>query len=221
MPLNLVPLPQLPESDISFLQKAFASDQVCLEADLRSSNRIVHQGDKGEVNEKYFIDFLRRYLPNRYTVDKAIILDSLGNTSDSIDVVVFDRQYTPTLLDNDKHRYVPAESVYAVFECKPTINKEYLDYAGAKAASVRALHRTSIPIVHAGGTYPAKPPGHIIAGILAIDVSWTGGLSDTFEGNLHSLQGNHYCRVRLKKLYVFFIFCLYFFVNHYNARGAS
>lgn len=35
-------------------------------------------------------------------------------------VVVFDRQYTPTLLDNDKHRYVPAEAVYAVFECKPS-----------------------------------------------------------------------------------------------------
>lgn len=184
--------PKLPDADVAFLQSAFASDQVCLDADLRSSNRITHQGDKGEVNEQYFIDFLRHYLPNRYTVNKAIILDSLGNTSDSIDVVVYDRQYTPTLLDNDKHRYVPAESVYAVFECKPTINKEYLEYAGTKAASVRALHRTSIPIVHAGGTFAPKPPGHIVAGILAIDVSWVDGLGDAFETNLNTLQGNNY-----------------------------
>ncbi len=50
--------------------------------------------DRGEVNEQFFIDFLRAYLPNRYTVEKAIVMDSNGSVSHSIDVVVFDRQYT-------------------------------------------------------------------------------------------------------------------------------
>src|ERR1017187_9003661 len=153
-----------------FLQKAFASEQLCLASKLASSNRITHDGDKGEVNEQHFIDTLTAYLPNRYTVAKAIILDSFGQTTDSIDVVVFDRQYTPTLLDNEKHRYVPAEAVYAVFECKPKIDKGYLKYAADKANSVRRLKRTSVEIHHAGGTHPAKKPGHIVAGILAIDV---------------------------------------------------
>ena len=118
-----------------------------------------------------------------------MVIDSRGDTSDSIDVVVFDRQYTPTLMDSDKHRYVPAESVYAVFECKPTINKGYLEYAGDKAASVRRLHRTSIPIAHAGGVYPAKTPQHIIAGILAIDVEWADGLGASFLENHSALSG--------------------------------
>lgn len=182
--------PVTDDEGVIFLQKAFASDQICLAANLRSSNRILHQGDKGEVNEKYFIDFLRRYLPDRYTIDKAMIIDSFGNTSDSIDVVVFDRQYTPTLLDSEKHRYVPAESVYAVFECKPTIDKGYLDYAADKAESVRKLHRTSIPIVHAGGTYPAKGLHHIVAGILAIDVDWADGLGSAFLKNHSALTGD-------------------------------
>jgi hypothetical protein len=177
------------EAGVLFLQESFASEQVCLEASLRSSNRIRHQGDKGEVNEQHFIDFLRHYLPNRYTVDKAMVIDSRGNTSESIDVVVFDRQYTPTLMDSDKHRYVPAESVYAVFECKPTINKEYLGYAGDKAASVRRLHRTSIKIHAASGIHEPKVPQHIIAGILAIDVGWVGGLDTTFEKNLAETTG--------------------------------
>lgn len=98
-----------------FLRDAFASEQACLAANLKSSFRITHSGDRGEVNEQFFIDFLRAYLPNRYTVEKAIVLDSKGAVSHSIDIVVFDRQYTPTLLDNKKHRYVPAEAVYAVF----------------------------------------------------------------------------------------------------------
>src|SRR5882724_5666199 len=164
-----------------FLRESFATEQECLVPKLKSSNRITHAGDRGEVNEQHFIDFLRKYLPNRYTVEKAIVLDSEGNVSDSIDIVVFDRQYTPTLLDNDKHRYVPAEAVYAVCECKPTINKNYLEYAADKAASVRRLKRTSVEINHAGGVYPAKKLFAIVAGILSIDVEWKDGFDAPFR----------------------------------------
>jgi hypothetical protein len=176
--------PAVPKSQ-KFLRDAFATEQQCLVPKLRSSSRITHAGDRGEVNELHFIDFLRKYLPNRYTVEKAIVLDSRGKVSNSIDVVVFDRQYTPTLLDNDKHRYVPAEAVYAIFECKPKIDKGYLEYAADKAASVRKLTRTSVPITHAGGTFAAKKHFDIVAGILAIDVQWDDGFGKSF-GKVHS-----------------------------------
>jgi hypothetical protein len=108
-PTNEEPIAADAEGDCTpksaeFLRESFATEQQCLVPKLKSSNRITHAGDRGEVNEQHFIDFLRKYLPNRYTVEKAIVLDSEGNVSDSIDIVVFDRQYTPTLLDNDKHR---------------------------------------------------------------------------------------------------------------------
>lgn len=178
-----------PENE-KFLRDAFASEQECLAANLKSSFRITHNGDRGEVNEQFFIDFLRAYLPNRYTVEKAIVLDSLGQVSHSIDVVVFDRQYTPTLLDNDKHRYVPAEAVYAVFECKPTIDKGYLDYAGEKIASVRKLHRTSVDIHHAGGVFKQKELFPILGGILAGEVDWADGLGESFRKNHQALTGD-------------------------------
>lgn len=176
--------------DIKFLRKAFASEQVCLKAKLDSSCRITHHGDRGEVNEQFFIDFLRSYLPNRYTVEKAVVIDSNGAVSHSLDAVVFDRQYTPTLLDNDKHRYIPAEAVYAVFECKPKIDKGYLEYASEKVKSVRRLHRTSVDISHAGGTYKKKEPFHVIGGILASGLGWTDGLGQHFENANNALQGD-------------------------------
>lgn len=173
-----------------FLRDAFASEQECLAASLKSSFRITHNGDRGEVNEQFFIDFLRAYLPNRYTVEKAIVLDSLGQVSHSIDIVVFDRQYTPTLLDNEKHRYVPAEAVYAVFECKPMIDKGYLEYASDKISSVRKLHRTSVDIHHAGGVFKKKELFPIVGGILAANVEWADGLGESFRKNHQGLTGD-------------------------------
>jgi hypothetical protein len=178
--------------NIEFLRDAFASEQNCLIAHLRSSKRIDHAGDRGEVNEQHFIDFLRSYLPNRYTVEKAMVLDSEGAVSESIDIVVFDRQYTPTLLDNKKHRYVPAEAVYAIFECKAKINTEKLKDAAKKAASVRKLKRTSVPIPHAGGVHSPKELFPLIAGILAIDVEWSDGLGSSFLGAHAKLPINGY-----------------------------
>ena len=178
----------VPPANEKFLRDAFASEQECLAANLKSSFRITHNGDRGEVNEQFFIDFLRAYLPNRYTVEKAIVLDSLGKVSHSIDIVVFDRQYTPTLLDNDKHRYVPAEAVYAVFECKPTIDKGYLEYAADKIASVRTLHRTSVDIHHAGGVFKKKELFPIVGGILALNVEWADGLGESFRKNHEALD---------------------------------
>ena len=52
---------------------------------------------------------------------------------------------------------IPAESVYAVFEAKQAANAGLVAYAQEKVASVRRLHRTSLPIPYAKGVYPAKP----------------------------------------------------------------
>lgn len=175
-----------------YLRSSFAAEQEVLQVKLKLSNTsITHDGVMGDVNEKHFIEFLSRHLPKRYAVDSAIVIDSNGKTSDQIDIVIYDNQYTPTLLGQHNHRFVPAEAVYAVVEVKPTINKAYLEYAGNKAASVRKLERTSVPIKHAGGEYPAKPPIQIISGIVAANVEWTDGFqSFAFHENLAVLDNN-------------------------------
>ncbi|MFM7639966.1 MAG: DUF6602 domain-containing protein [Cyanobium sp.] len=182
-----------------FLREALALEQKVLAAQLDLSlQSITHSGTMGEVNEEHFISLLRRYLPNRYGVDQGIVIDSTGATSDQIDIIIYDPQYTPPLLDQQTHRYVLAEAVYAVLEVKPAINSDYLRYAANKARSVRCLSRTSIPIPHAGGTYPAKPLFPILAGIVAVRAEWSGGLkSAAFAETLQSLQGDQLLSVGL------------------------
>lgn len=172
-----------------FLMEAFTHEQAMLEAQIKAAHAtITHNGVMGEVIESHWIvDFLTRYLPNRYAVTSGIVIDSNGKTSDQMDVIIYDSQYTPTLLSQGNHRFVTAEAVYAVLEVKPQINKTLLDYAGEKAASVRALHRTSVDIRHAGGTFQAKKLHQIVSGIVALKAEWKDGLGVTFKSNLKGM----------------------------------
>ncbi len=97
---------------------------------------------------------------------------------------MFDRQYSPFIFHFGGQIIIPAESVYAVFEAKQAINASQVAYAQQKAASVRRLHRTSLPIPHAGGTYSAKPLTPILAGLLTFESDWNPGLGQPLRDAL-------------------------------------
>jgi len=137
-----------------------------------------HPGTKGDASEHVWLELLQTYLPRRYHAEKAHVVDSNGEFSQQIDVLVFDRQYSPFIFRFEGQIIVPAESVYAAFEAKQAINAGQIDYAQKKVASVRRLHRTSLPIPHAGGVYPPKPPGHILGGILTLESDWKPALDE-------------------------------------------
>ena len=77
---------------------------------------IGHPGAKGDGSEKVWHKLFRTYLPARYAVDKATIMDSTGNFSQEIDVVLYDRQYSFLIFELEGVKVIPAEAVYAVFE---------------------------------------------------------------------------------------------------------
>jgi hypothetical protein len=78
---------------------------------------------------------LDTYLPKRYQVATAHVVDSEGNFSDQIDVVVFDRQYSPFIFSYQGQTIIPAESVYGVFEAKQTLNADLVRCKRASSAS--------------------------------------------------------------------------------------
>ena len=142
---------------------------------------LTHPVAKGDASECEWINMLTAYLPSRYCADRAFVIDFEGNVSDQIDIVIYDRHYSPFILKQDGSTYIPSESVYAVIEVKPTLNKKNIEYASKKANSVRILKRTTATIVHAGGRIEKpKKPFFILAGILTID----GYLSDSLKTNL-------------------------------------
>lgn len=163
----------------------FKGMQVQMQATLELGREsIAHNGEMGEAAEESWREWLRKYLPRRYCVDKAIVVDCDGNASDQIDIVIYDGQYSYFVFKHEQVIYVPAESVYAVIEVKQNLNKSHLDYAGDKAASVRRLRRTSVEIPFVGGVYRPKPLHKILAGIISIESDWKDPLGDTLKKNL-------------------------------------
>jgi hypothetical protein len=137
-----------------------------------------HAPTKGDASESVWLDLLTTY---RNQVATAHVVDSEGKFSDQIDVVVFDRQYSPFIFTFEGQKVIPAESVYGVFEAKQTLNADLVRYAREKCASVRKLHRTSLPIPYAGGVYDAKQPMPILGGVLAFESEWKPPLGDALQ----------------------------------------
>lgn len=149
-----------------------------------------HPVVKGDASEHVWLELLQTYLPLRYRAEKAHVVDSDGTFSEQIDVVIFDRQYSPFIFKFEGQMIIPAESVYAVFEAKQAINAGQIDYAQKKVATVRRLHRTSLPIPYAGGTYPPKPLAHILGGILTFESDWSPPLGDPLIAALSQSPGD-------------------------------
>lgn len=143
-----------------------------------------HPGTKGDCSENIWLELFNNYLPERYRASKAHVVDSNGKFSEQLDIVIYDRQYSPFVFQMNEQIIIPAESVYAVFETKQSVNAAMIEYAQKKVASVRSLHRTSLPIPHAGGTYPPKPPMTILGGILSLESDWNPALGDSLSKNL-------------------------------------
>lgn len=160
----------------------FGALQAEMEATLATASVLEHPDAKGDQSELNWVKLLKDHLPRRYLViSKAKAIDHRGQTSDEIDLLVVDQQYSPFVFHTMARTYVPAESVYAAFEAKQDLDRGQVLYAAEKIASVRTLERTSATVTHAGGSFSPRAPFEIIGGLLTTRAGWKPGMSEPFK----------------------------------------
>lgn len=149
---------------------AFRNKEIAMKASFLAIRNVTsHPTTIGDHGEADWVGLIRDFLPTRYTVGPIFAVDHKGNMSEQIDAAVYDTHFSPQWFGTAAGiRFVPVESVYAVFEVKPEFSGPYLLAARKKVASVRKLERTSEAVVHKGGVFTReeitlKP---IIGGIL-------------------------------------------------------
>lgn len=139
-----------------------------------------HPSIKGSATENEWIRLFKEYLPTRYAVGTGFVIDCQDRLSEQQDVLIFDRHFTPILYSQEPLLYVPAESVYAAFEVKQSLNKATVNYASEKAKSLRRLQRAAVAVPTLHGRARTEPQSPILTGILTHTCDWTDGLDDSF-----------------------------------------
>jgi hypothetical protein len=109
----------------------------------KARTALKHPGLKGEAFEETFKQFIRDYLPRQLDISTGIIIDSSGNSSRQIDIIVSDSAKTPIFYRNGEIRVIPVECVYSIIEVKAYLDSNELNNIFQNMESVRNLKKIS------------------------------------------------------------------------------
>lgn len=89
--------------------------------------------------------FFKRYLPQSLGVTSGQVVDSTGQLSRQLDVIIYDLARTPILFtsDEDGHQLVPVEGVIAVVEVKSHVNPSDMESVVRNMLSVKRLSKSA------------------------------------------------------------------------------
>ena len=109
-------------------------------------------GIKGETRETAVRAKLRQLLPLGIGVGSGFVIDTDGNTSRQIDIVLYEEDMCPVFRLNESREgsFYPCEGVFAVGEVKSTIGSKETQDIIEKIASVRKLNRFARPTTGIG-----------------------------------------------------------------------
>jgi|ERR1017187_1876453 hypothetical protein len=103
-----------------------------------------HPLELGLARERLLVEYLLRLLPDRFAIDSGFVIDSSGNRSRQIDIVIYDKIIAKPFVVPGKVHFFPCECVVAVGEVKSNItSRATLSDALEKIRSVKALDRFS------------------------------------------------------------------------------
>lgn len=103
----------------------------------------IHPGLKGEAGENIVKQFLGNYIPKSLGITGGILVDSNGNRSKQLDVIIYDADKTPILFQSENIRVIPVECAYAVIEIKSKLNGKELSKIFTNMDSVRNLKKVA------------------------------------------------------------------------------
>jgi len=99
-----------------------------------------HNLEKGLGNEQALRDLLVWFLPRRFGIGKGKIVNSKGEMSRQLDIIIYDALQCPTLfIDENENQILPVEGVYGVIEVKTTLTASTLKDAFDNLHTVYSL----------------------------------------------------------------------------------
>lgn len=104
-----------------------------------------HPGMTGAIREYGIGKFLAKYLPGNWDFGKGKIIDSEGNTSSEIDLVIYNKTNLAPRLYKDVEGIFPIECVLYAFEIKSTSDNSKLSRSIKNFHELKTLKSTHVP----------------------------------------------------------------------------
>jgi len=108
---------------------------------IKAQKSLNHSGLKGDANEETVKKFLRQYLPKTLDITTGTLVDSEGNQSKQLDIIISDSAKTPIFFQSGETRVIPIECAYAVIEVKAYLDKAELEKSYKNMQSSKALEK--------------------------------------------------------------------------------
>lgn len=147
---------------ISFLQRT-GEDLVRAFENARKNTT---PGTIGTVMERSAIKRLKNVLPRGVALGSGFVVDTAGQTSRQMDIVLYERNICPVFSVNDQPEanHYPCEGVIAVGEVKSRLGKDELEDAFRKIESVKTLKRVFnrlTPMIEGHSEYLTRSYGEL------------------------------------------------------------
>ena len=104
-------------------------------------NSIPHTGEIGDLVERVFRNQLLDILPDKVGVSNGFVVDSTGEVSRQMDIILYDRENTPRIFTSAGAQMFPVESTYACGEIKTDMDSTQLHDSFNKCLSYKRLSR--------------------------------------------------------------------------------
>jgi len=171
---------------------------------VKAQKSLSHAGLKGEANEETVRDFLKQYLPKTLDITTGMLVDSDGNQSRHLDIIICDSAKTPIFFQSGETRVIPIECAYAVIEVKAFLDKKELEISYKNMLSVKSLIKkayfnqkgdiTSKHILY-GREWDHWPIQHFVFAYNSVSL-------DSVLDNLNSLQNSNEIHRRIDTICV-------------------
>jgi hypothetical protein len=149
---------------LSYLTRVYREIHNMAMAMSKGSDLTGHRLEKGLSNEEIIRSLLEKILPKTYGVAKGKVVNSLGNSSRQVDIIVYDALRCPNLfIDQNKNQILPIEGVFAVIEVKTELDHSKLIGSFENIKTVKELLEEPVNVSTNDHVKIIPPLGIVIA----------------------------------------------------------
>jgi len=127
------------DPDYFYKQFTDVAKDMWIEFERLKRDNITNKTDEGEYLETILVNFLRTYLPKKFTIGRGYIMNDKGETSLQQDIVIYNAENYVLLKNTEGFQVFPIECVYATVEVKSTLSKQVLKDANRNVESIKNL----------------------------------------------------------------------------------